>query len=223
MVHEGHRQRLKERFIGDGGASFRDHELLELLLSYAIPRRDTNALAHALLSHFGSLHAVFDAEEADLTEIDGIGEHAAVLLLLFRPLERAVARSRSGDRITLDNMAAMKKYCAALYRDAQNEQFFVLSLDNRLRLIHADEAARGTPDQVSVFPRTVVSLLIRRGATGCVLSHNHPSGTPTPSGEDLRLTETLRDLTEPLGITLYDHILVAGGQGYSLREMKYIK
>ncbi len=223
MVHEGHRQRLKERFTEDLGAHFRDHELLELLLSYAIPRRDTNALAHTLIDHFGSLHGVFDADIADLKEIDGIGDHAAVLLALFRPLESAVVRSRSGERITLDNIRAMKEYCVSLYTEAQNEQFFVLSLDNRLRLIHADAAARGTPDQVSVFPRTVVSLLIRRGATGCVLSHNHPAGTTAPSKEDLQLTDTLRELMDPLGIRLYDHILVAGGRGYSFKEMHYIE
>ncbi len=223
MVHEGHRLRLKERFAADRGAGMKDHELLELLLSYAIPRRDTNALAHELISRFGSLHAVFEADMADLKEVDGIGEHAAVLLGLIRPLENAVLRSRTGDRITLDNISAMKSHCVSLYNDPGNEQFFVLSLDSRLRLIRTDAAARGTPDQVSVFPRTVVSLLIRSGATGCVLSHNHPAGTPTPSREDLSLTESLRELMEPLGIRLYDHILVADGRGYSFREMKYIK
>ena len=223
LVHEGHRQRLKERFASDRGAGLMDHELLELLLSYAIPRKDTNALAHELIRRFGSLHAVFYADIADLKEADGIGEHAAVLIALFRPLENAVLRSRGGEKITLDNIRAMKNYCVSLYNDPGNEQFFVLSLDSRLRLIRADAAARGTPDQVSVFPRTVVSMLIRRGATGCVLSHNHPAGTPEPSQEDLRLTETLRDLMEPLGIRLYDHILVADGKGLSFREMKYIK
>ena len=222
MVHEGHRQRLKERFVLDRGASLRDHELLELLLSFAIPRKDTNALAHELIRRFGSLYAVFDADVADLKEVDGIGDHAAVLLGLIRPLENAILRSRGGDRITLSNIRAMKDYCVSLYNDAGNEQFFVLSLDSRLRLIHADPAARGTPDQVSVFPRTVVSMLIRRGATGCVLSHNHPAGTPEPSKEDLELTSALRELMEPLGIRLYDHILVADGRGISFREMKYI-
>ena len=188
-----------------------------------IPRKDTNALAHELIRRFGSLHAVFEADIADLRQVEGIGEHASVLLSLIRPLENAVLRSRTGNRITLDNMEDMKKYCVSLYRDTQNEQFFVLSLDSRLRLIHADEAALGTPDRVSVFPRTVISLLIRRGATGCVLSHNHPAETAVPSKEDIRLTETLRDLMDPLGIQLHDHILVAGGRGNSFREMHYIR
>ena len=166
---------------------------------------------------------MFEADIADLRQVEGIGEHASVLLSLIRPLENAVLRSRTGNRITLDNMEDMKKYCVSLYRDTQNEQFFVLSLDSRLRLIHADEAALGTPDRVSVFPRTVISLLIRRGATGCVLSHNHPAETAVPSKEDIRLTETLRDLMDPLGIQLHDHILVAGGRGYSFREMHYIR
>ena len=223
MVHEGHRQRLKERFVTDGGEHFRDHELLELLLTFAIPRKDTNALAHELIRHFGSLHGVFEANIEDLKQVDGIGDHAAVLLALIRPVENALIRSRGGDRITLNRMDALKRYCVSLYRETQNERFFVLSLDSRLKLIHADEAAMGTPDQVSVFPRTVISLLIRRGATGCVLSHNHPAGTAVPSEEDISLTETLRGLMTPLGIRLYDHILVADGAGYSLREMNYIR
>ncbi len=220
-MHEGHRQRLRERFEKEGLSHFQPHEILELLLTFAIPRKDTNPTAHLLLDRFGSLHGVFQADREELMKVEGVGSSASLLLSMFVPLVNAYQKSLSGKKITITDRETLKAYCVSLYSEPRNESFFVLSFDSRLQLLHASEVAKGTPDQVSVFPRTVLSTLLRHGATGCVLSHNHPAGTWEPSGEDLEMTRTLNRLLESVGITLYDHIIVAGQQGISLKEKAY--
>ena len=217
-MHEGHRQRLRERFEKEGLSHFQPHEILELLLAFAIPRRDTNPTAHRLLDRFGSLHGVFQADREELMKVEGVGSSASLLISLFIPLENAYRQSLAGRKITISDRETLKAYCVSLYSEPRNEAFYVLSFDSRLQLLHASEAAKGTPDQVSVFPRTVLSTLLRHGATGCVLSHNHPAGTAEPSAEDLELTRTLARLLESVGITLYDHIIVAEQKGISLKE-----
>ena len=217
-MHEGHRQRLKARFEKEGLTHFQPHEMLELLLTFAIPRKDTNLLGHLLIERFGSLHGVFQADRKDLEQVEGIGENASLLLSLILPLDLAYQKSLAGERVTITDREALKAYCVALYPEPRNEAFFVLSFDSRLQLIRVSEVAKGTPDRVSVFPRTVLSALLNSGATGCVLSHNHPAGGIEPSGEDLEMTLTLQRLLESVGITLYDHIIVAGRQGVSMKE-----
>ena len=210
------------RYISGGFDAFQPHEILELLLTFAIPRKDTNPTAHRLLDRFGSLHGVFQADREELMKVEGVGSSASLLISLFIPLENAYRQSLAGRKITISDRETLKAYCVSLYSEPKNESFYVLSFDSRLQLLHASEVAKGTPDQVSVFPRTVLSTLLRHGATGCVLSHNHPAGTAEPSAEDLELTRTLSRLLESVGITLYDHIIVAEHKGISLKEKAFI-
>ena len=222
MVQEGHRQRLKERFLKGGLEHFQDHEALELLLTFAIPRRDTNETAHLLLERFGSLHAVLEADPQLLADTPGIGENAACLIALMIPLFSAYQKSRNGEKITLTNVPAVKKHCQALFTGKKSESFWVLSFDQRLQLLGTDEIARGTNNQVPVFPREVLSVLLKRNASGAVICHNHPSGNPSPSAEDLELTRSLEQLLKNCGIRLHDHILIANDNVVSFLENKWL-
>ncbi|MBQ7184287.1 MAG: DNA repair protein RadC [Clostridia bacterium] len=223
QAHDGHRERLRERYISGGFDAFQPHEILELLLTWAVPRRDVNPIAHDLIRHFGSLSAVFDAEREDLEAIDGIGPNAALFLSMMGPLCRQYQLSRlSAKKVTLRDPDAVKEYCVALMRDVRDEEFTVLAFDRQLRLIGTDKLAEGVPDQVAVFPRKVVEALIRRGATSAVICHNHPGGSAKPSREDIALTNELKKALETVSIRLNDHILVAGGEGSSFHELGLI-
>lgn len=218
MEHDGHRQRLRERFAKDRLSSFHSHEVLELLLTYAIPRRDTNPLAHKLLDHFGSLHAVFNASVEELTQVSGIGENAATLIALMLPIHKKYEESRLTQKQLLRNSQQLKECCISLFRGIENERIHVLSLNSQLELLGTDLIGEGTPSQVPVFPRAVVSALLRRRATGAVLTHNHPGGRLMPSQQDVDMTETIAQTLSSLDIRLYDHVLVSGEEAFSFRD-----
>lgn len=215
MEHDGHRERLRERFKKDRGAGFAPHELLELLLTYAIPRVNTNPLAHQLISHFGSFHAVLDAKPEELMQVKGIGPQAAVLLSMFLPLLRQYDREKKRSPQQFKSFGELADYCHTLFIGENNEQLHLLCFDARLRLMADEVIASGTPDQVSATPRLIVQALMRHNAVGCVLVHNHPSGSPFPSPEDIDLTNHLQSILDGLDIRLYDHIIIAGHKEYS--------
>jgi len=215
LEHDGHRERLRDRFKKDRGAGFAPHELLELLLTYAIPRVNTNPLAHQLISHFGSFHAVLDAKPEELEQVKGIGPQAAVLLSLFLPLLRQYNREKKRSPQQFKSFGELADYCHTLFIGENNEQLHLLCFDARLRLIADEVIASGTPDQVSATPRLIVQSLIRHNAVGCVLVHNHPSGSPFPSPADIDLTQHLQSILGGLDIRFYDHIIIAGHKEYS--------
>ncbi len=215
MEHAGHRERLRRRFDQEGLNGFAPHETLELLLTFALPRIDTNGLAHALIRRFGSLGAVLEASKAELTQVEGIGPHAATLLTMMVPIFRMYEQEKLKPRLSLGNYGELTAYCRTLFLGAGVEQFYVLCLDARLNLLTAVCLSQGTPSEVSVQPRQVVQELIRHNAIGAVICHNHPSGSVLPSGEDVRLTRELQHILESIGIRLYDHIIVSGGRHYS--------
>lgn len=217
MEHDGHRERLRERFLKDDLEGFAPHEALELLLTYAIPRRDTNLLAHQLLAHFGSLHAVLEAPVEELEQVDGIGHSAATLIRLLLPLLRLYERDRLAPRPSLTTYHQTENFCKALLNGMTVEKFYVLCFDARLKLISAQLIAEGTLNEVAVYPRRVLAALLRHNASGAVLCHNHPGGTAQPSEEDIALTDTINTLLTGVGIRLYDHILVAGAGAFSFQ------
>lgn len=222
MEHEGHRKRIRERFAQDRFEHFHPHEVLELLLTYALPRQDTNPIAHRLMDRFGSLHAVLEADIHELTQVNGIGEHAATLITMMLPLQRRYEHSRLTEKQVLSNFKDLADFCLALYRGISNERFYVLSLNNNLELLGVDLIGEGTPNQVQVHPRTVLDALIRRRATGAVLTHNHPGGSTLPSQQDVDITGTIASVLETLDIHLYDHVLIAQDRAMSLKEMSYL-
>ena len=208
--HAGHRARLRERFVQSGLAGFAPHEVLELLLTFAIPRQDVNPLAHRLIAHFGSLNRVLEASVKDLQAVPGIGQNAASLLALQLPLFRRYQQGLGEDGVSVDDQDSLKKRCQALLLGERVERFYVLALDARGRLITQRLISSGDEGETAVYPRLIAAELLRVGAAGCVLAHNHPSGLAQPSQADIQLTKALAAILAPLAITLKDHVIVAG-------------
>ncbi len=218
--HAGHRQRLRERFEKAGLDSFQPHEVLELLLTYSIPRKDTNEIAHRLIRRFGSVPAVLEASREELSRVEGVGEQSAHLISLMLPLFRRYRQEKAEEKLpVMDRPEKVKEYCASLYRDMNRETFFVLSLDAQLHCLGVDSAATGTVDRLAVSPREVMDVLLRRHATQAIISHNHPGGGEKPSREDMELTRTLYAILRSVDIRLVDHIIVAGDRGISFHDL----
>jgi len=215
MDRSGHRERLRDRLVREGLEGFAPHEALELLLTYAIPRKDTKPMAYELMNRFGSLAGVLEANEADLEQVPGLGRQSAVLLSMVLPLMRKYTQEKRALRSRVSTYAELRNYVRSLYIGAQNERFFVLSLDAKLNVLAVSCVAEGTPAEVTVHTRLVLHELLRHGAVGAVISHNHPSGSPYPSQADIALTANVQKALKAIDIRLYDHVIIAGDQDYS--------
>ena len=216
--HEGHRARKKELFRTYGLDAFADHEALELLLYYAIPRRDTNLIAHRLMEHFGSLDAVFSAPEDELAKVDGVGENAATLLALILPLCRRVKTAPKKRDIILTSTARAGAYFVDLFFGVSREETYEACLDAKGKLISCVRVAEGGTDAVHFNMRRVVETALHCRASAVVLAHNHPSGVALPSPDDNTATLAAFDALRSVGIPLIDHIIVADGDFVSLRD-----
>ena len=219
-VHEGHRKRLKERFQLEGLDGFTEIQILELLLFYVIPRRDTNPIAHALLDRFGTLAKVLDAPMPKLMEIEGIGEHAATFLRLMSAVSRSDAVSRSKEEKRLTTIAACGEYLKPFFKGRKNETVFLLSLDAKLKVLACRQVGEGSINYASVPIRRVVEMAIEDGASTVVLAHNHPSGIAVPSDEDVHTTRRLAAALATIEIRLIDHIVVADDDYVSMAESR---
>lgn len=208
-MHEGHRKRHKDRYLKEGLESFGDHEVLELLLYYCIPRKDTNEVAYRLLERFGSLNAVFDADPADLQVVEGIGEHSAVLISMIPRIARRCELAAIGDRPQLDSTAKAGAYAMALLKGVPVERFYLICLDSQCRVTHAVLLQEGTINQAAVYPRMVAETALRHRANSLIIAHNHPGGALKPSNSDIRVTRAVMDAVKPLGIDVLDHIIVS--------------
>ena len=214
--HAGHRQRMKQRFLLNGLDGFADHEVLELMLFYAIPQRNVNPLAHQLMERFGSLHAVLEAPVEELCKVDGIGEQAATLLSLFSHAAARLENSRSAQLQVLSSHGAAEKYCRRLAGGLKQEHFYVVCLDAQSRVVGDVLINRGTIDEVQAYPRLVAEAALRYNAHSVILCHNHPGGSVIPSQADVDTTRILAELLSRLEITLVDHIIVAGTDALSM-------
>jgi len=207
---EGHRSRLRERFERSGLQGFHDHEVLELLLTFAIPRRDVKPLARELMGKFSTLAAVFDAPLKHLKEVDGIGGTASVLIgLIPRLLERYQQDRWTHTEVFASTSEALT-YLASLFGAARNEVFYLLALNSRNALIAAEHIQQGTVNRAAVFPRQVVEAALKHRATAVILAHNHPGGDARPSSADRQLTRKLKKVLNDLDIAVHDHIIIAG-------------
>ena len=215
MEHAGHRERLRRRYRQEGLEGFAPHEALELLLTYAIPRVNTNPLAHALISRFGSLGGVLEASPEELEQVPGIGPQASTLLNMLVPLLRMYEQEKLLPRRSIATYADLAAYCRTLFLGVGVEQFYVLCLDAKLHLIAARRISQGTPSEVSAQPRMVVHELMRCNAVGAVICHNHPSGSPLPSQADVEITWEIQNALRSVDIRLYDHVIIAGNKDYS--------
>lgn len=216
--HEGHRARLRAQLRSGGLDSFSDIQVLELLLTYAIPRQDTNPIAHRLLERFGTLAAVLDAPQEELARVDGIGERAALLLSLVPQLIRRYELSRGEKEQILDSTGRIGEYLAPYFIGAREEQVYLLCLNARCKVLCCRQIACGSINTVGVSVRKVVEEAIRAGATSVALAHNHVSGIALPSREDEHTTELIRSALAAVDIVLIDHIIVAEGDYVSMAE-----
>ena len=213
----GHRERLRKKFLNGGIDSFLPHEVLELILTYSIPRKDTKALAWTLIKKFGSLSDVLDAKEEDLKQIKGVGPSSIVLLKLMRSVMRHYSLEKIKDRKEISTPENLLDFCKASLQGNQEEAFEVIFLTIRNTVIAVERLCKGTLDKALISPRKILEKAFSYNAAGLIFIHNHPSGEPSPSQEDKDLTETLTHLTTPLGIMVLDHIIVGRGKVFSMK------
>ena len=206
--HKGHRNRLRERYLRSGLDDYADHEILERLLTYAIPRVDVNPMAHALIDRFGSLSGVMDASMEELTSVDGIGETSAAFLRMLPEIFRRYEMDKLEPRETYDTLAQIGDYLRALYVGATVEKAYVLLFDNSRHLIGCHEIAEGTVNSVSINVPKIARLCFRANAASVVLAHNHPRGLAIPSGDDIDMTHAVDSALHTLGIQLLEHVIV---------------
>lgn len=219
-VHAGHRARLRKRLMDHGLNGFEDHEALEMLLAYAIPRRNTNELAHRLIKRYGSLLDVLSANARDLMQTQDVGEQTAMLLTLVGGLMLRVKKPGSSAR--LRTPVDVMNYCTTLLEGFAYETLFAISLDKTGRVLFADRISQGTLTQTVIYPRIVVESALRHQAHSVILAHNHPSGDVRPSEEDREATDSIRSALATIGISLFDHMIVGGESVFSFtldREM----
>ena len=217
-VHDGHRQRKKEQFRMHGLDAFADHEVLELLLYYAIPRRDTNPVAHRLMERFGSLDGVFSATVEELEEVEGVGKNAATLLALWMPLYRRVRTKPKAKETVLNSTEQAGQYFMDLFFGMRREELYEACLDAKGKLLACCRIAEGGVDAVNISTRRLVENALKCGASAVILAHNHPSGIALPSPDDNTTTLAVWDALRAVGIPLIDHIIVADEDYVSLRD-----
>ncbi len=219
---KGHRQRLRDRFLKGGADAMPDYELLELVLFTALPRVDTKPIAKRLLSRFGSFAEVIAAPPERLREIEGVGERVVTDLKVIQAAAERFARGSVRDRPVLSSWSAVIDYCHTTMAFSEKEQFRILFLDKRNKVISDEVQQTGTVDHTPVYPREIVKRALELSATAIILVHNHPSGDPTPSRADIEMTKTIIDIAQPLGVTVHDHVIVGRDGHASLRGLKLI-
>jgi len=217
-MHDGHRQRLKSRFLKEGLDNFEELQVLELLLFYCVPRKDTNPLAHLLLDRFGSLAQVLEAPAEELKKIPGVGESVATFLSLVTSVGRyyMVNRAAVGDILT--DVEACGDYLKPRFYGRRNETVFLLCLDAKCKVLACKEVGEGSVNSAAVPIRRIVEMALGANATSVVLAHNHPSGVAVPSGDDIQTTRRLAMALSAVDIALVDHIVVADDDYVSMLQ-----
>lgn len=222
--HRGHREHVRSRFLKSGLEAFAPHEILELLLFYSIPQRDTNPLAHKLMKTYGSLFGVLSAPVEDLITIDGVGERTAVLLSLVFQVGRWIRLEQmNGAGVTFLSTESAQQYCKELFCGKHNEAAYELCLNQRGNLLTCNCMANGSMKSVSMDIRTLVKNAVLSQADSILLTHNHPGGNAIPSEEDCDATRHIEAALNNVHIRLRDHIIVGENDIVSMREMGYLK
>ena len=228
-LHEGHRQRVKERFIKYGVESFTDVQLLETLLFYAVPKKDTNDTAHLLLNTFGGTFAkVVEADYEELLKVNGIGENAASLLKFFQMAAKkylisSFAEAEDAEKRKVHGKSALCEYCANLFLGCKNEVLYVIAVDHELMVIDKEMIMEGDPGSVRINERKIVEFILKHNCDRIALAHNHPIGMSQPSRSDVTATENLMELLNKLGVELVDHIVVGKYGAGSMRDCVFAK
>lgn len=211
-VHDGHRGRLKKRFEKHGLENFNDINLLELLLFYAIPRKDTNPISHALLDQFGSLTGVFNASREELVEVEGIGSSAAMLIKLIPQVAKRYSMEEYDNNSFIHSVKELGRFFIPRFMYATNEELHIVCLDDKCSILCADRLSEGIPNATEISIRRLLDTALRCNSTQVAIAHNHPDGLLVPSNEDIFLTQRVRGVLEAVGIRFLGHILVCGNE-----------
>lgn len=217
--HLGHRDRLRRRVLDRGADSLADYELLEFLLFGVRRQGDTKPVAKALIERFGSVAGVLAAPAAELSNVKGVSEATIALIAVTAGLARRAAREEIADGPVLSSWTSLIDYLRVAMGHGRTEEFRVLFLDSKNRLIADEVQGKGTVNRTAVYPREVVKRALEHGATAIIMVHNHPSGDPTPSRADVEMTEEVRDAGELLGIALHDHVVISKSGHESFKSM----
>lgn len=214
----GHRERLKERYLKNGAAGLQVYEVLELLLTYAIARRDVKPLAKKLLKEFKSFRGVLSAAPDELQTFGSLSQHTSILLKLVRDCSDLYLKEEVLGKETISSPQALIDYCRSAMAGLKNEYFRCLFLNTKNKVLADEIIQEGTISQAVVYPRKVIERAIYHKATALIFVHNHPSGDVKPSSEDLSLTETLKKAAAAVGIAVHDHLIVGEEGSFSFRE-----
>lgn len=222
-LHDGHRDRMREKFRRSGLDNMHPHEMLEMLLYYSVPRKDTNELAHSLIEHFGSFAAVFEASEDELVKVPGISYNTATLIKMILPLSRVYhTQSNKADR--LNSPTECGNYFVRLFEGYSNERVMAIYLDNRCRVLCSEQICEGDVSQVVVNFRKIIKTAMKYPlASAVVIAHNHPGGIALPSQSDITATQELIKTLGTIGVNLVDHIIVAGSDYTSMASSQAFK
>lgn len=218
-THDGHRMRMKKRYLNEGLDSFEPHEILELLLYYSIPRRDISETAHRLIHRFGSVANVFDADTEALMQVEGISESSAILLHLIPQLSRVYNLSKWDRKVSLTSVDTVGQYAISMYIGKKNEEFGIICLDSNRRVHYSGTIIKGTVNQAEAYPRTVVAEVLKHNAVNVILTHNHPGGSIMPSENDKEATRNIVNALEAIDVNVLDHIIVSGDRFFSMAAM----
>ena len=214
----GHRSRVIDKFMTYGGDIFADYEFLELILMCALPRIDVKPLAKQLLAEFGSLSGVLTADPKDLMKIKGIKNHTVLFLKVILASCQKLTAEKVKEGPILKDWTNLMAYCQMIYANETVEKMHILFLNQGLRLIHSEMHQKGTVDKIPVYPREILKRALDLNASAVVMMHNHPSGDPNPSKDDIEATKEVKRLLETVGVQFIDHLIIGQGQNvYSFR------
>ncbi len=208
LGRDGHRGRVKQAYLQTGIDSLHDHNILELLLFYAIPRKDVKDIAYELINKFGSFENVFEANIDDLMSVKGVGENTAVLISLVSDINNRISLNKNSSVKALKNSELAREYVKNIIGRAKNEKVLVISLDNELGIIGSHIVSDGTVSCANVEPKKIIECVIKDNAASVIIAHNHPKGDSTPSDTDIAFTIEILQLLRKLGVKLNDHIIV---------------
>ena len=208
--------------INGGADAIADYEVLEVLLFAARPRGDTKPLAKALIRHFGTLGAVLSASAEELQGVEGVGEAAVASIAVVREAAKRLAATQIADKPLLSSFDALLEYCRIHVSHAKNEEFHLLFLDTKNRLLKHERQGVGTVDQAPVYVREVLRRALELGASNMIMLHNHPSGDPTPSRADIEITNRVIEAGQPLGVKVHDHLVIGKSGHVSLKSKGFI-
>lgn len=216
--YQGHRKRIREHFLKTGLASFHDYEVLELVLTFVIARKDVKPLAKELITRFKTFQGVLDAPFNELKTVPGIGEQCAILIKLFKECSVFYLRGKIYHKDIISSPEALLNYCKTSMAGLENEQFRVIYLNTKNEVIADEPLQEGTVDQSAVYPRKIIEHALKHRASALIFVHNHPSGSPEPSIHDKNLTNLLTQVSENMGIKVHDHLIIGKQSYFSFRE-----